>query len=99
MSTHELKVEETDDGELYFTIPQDVLDRLDWKEGDEIKFVENVGQNSFTLKKVRYENIEMEFTEDELYKFMLAAHERGQSFNEFVESAIKFKLALDREPE
>ena len=37
MKVSELEIKENAEGELYFNIPDDVLSRLDWKEGDEIK--------------------------------------------------------------
>jgi len=97
MSTYELKVEENSTGELYFTIPPDLLARLGWEPGDEVKFVESSTTNGFLIQRKKYETVELDFSDEELYKFMLAAHERGQSFNEFVESAITF--AIDKESE
>lgn len=83
---NELKLKETDDGELFFNIPDDVLERLGWEEGDEIKFVER--DSGFLIKKVKYETIELDFNEDELFKYMQHAHEQGLSFNEWVEEVM-----------
>ena len=55
---NQLKLQETDDGELFFNIPDDVLDRLGWEEGDDIKFVEQ--DEGFLLKKVRCESVDMQ---------------------------------------
>jgi len=87
---NELKLQETEDGELFFNIPDDVLNRLGWEEGDAIKFVEKDG--GFLLKKIRYENIELEFDDEELLKYMQCAHEENITFNEFCERAIKAKI-------
>lgn len=87
---NELKLQETEDGELFFNIPDDVLARLGWEEGDDIKFVEKDG--GFLLKKIRYENIELEFDDEELLKYMQCAHEENITFNEFCERAIKAKI-------
>ena len=87
---NELKLQETKDGELFFNIPDDVLNRLGWEEGDDIKFVEKDG--GFLLKKVKYENIELEFDDEELLKYMQCAHEENITFNEFCERAIKAKI-------
>ena len=87
---NELKLQEAEDGELFFNIPDDVLDRLGWEEGDDIKFVEKDG--GFLLKKVKYENIELEFNDEELLKYMQCAHEENITFNEFCERAIKAKI-------
>ena len=87
---NELKLQETTDGELFFNIPDDVLERLDWAEGDEIKFVEQDG--GFLLKKVKYENVELEFDDEELLKYMLFAHEKDMTFNELCQNAVREKL-------
>ena len=36
METDTVEVKENQNGELYFNIPDDVLNRLGWKEGDEL---------------------------------------------------------------
>jgi len=96
MNTNELKLKETEDGELFFNIPDDVLEKLGWKEGDEIKFVEQDG--GFLLTKVKYESIELDFDEKDLLKYMMFAHDRNITFNELCQNAIKEKLEeLDNE--
>ena len=87
---NQLKLQETDDGELFFNIPDDVLDRLGWEEGDDIKFVEQDG--GFLLKKVRYESVELDFDEKDLLNYMTYAHFKNITFNELCEQAIKEKL-------
>lgn len=49
MST-QIQISETDDGELFFTIPDDMIERLGWKEGDDLEFVV-CDDNMFMLKK------------------------------------------------
>jgi len=90
MISKELKLQETDDGDLFFNIPDDVLERLGWEEGDEIKFVDHY--DGFLLKKVKYESIELDFDEKDLLKYMMFAHERNMTFNELCENVIKEKL-------
>jgi bifunctional DNA-binding transcriptional regulator/antitoxin component of YhaV-PrlF toxin-antitoxin module len=87
---NELKLQETGDGELFFRIPDDVLDRLGWEEGDEIKFVEKDG--GFLLKKVKYESVELDFDKEDLLNYMTFAHFKNITFNELCEQAIKEKL-------
>lgn len=49
-----VQVQETDEGELFFTIPDEMLDRLGWQEGDDLSF--NVcDDNTFMIKKVKPE--------------------------------------------
>jgi bifunctional DNA-binding transcriptional regulator/antitoxin component of YhaV-PrlF toxin-antitoxin module len=90
MNTNELKLQETDDGELFFIIPDDILERLAWEEGDEIEFIER--NDGFLIKKVKYESIELDFDEKDLLKYMMFAHEQDITFNELCQNAIKEKL-------
>ena len=83
-------LKETTDGDLFFTIPDDVLERLGWKEGDDLKFQERNG--SVLIRKVKYESVELEFDDEELLKYMTCAHEQNITFNEFCEKAIKVFL-------
>lgn len=86
----EIELKETDNGELFFRIPEESLNRLGWKEGDDLKFEERKG--AVLIRKVKYENIELEFDDKELLKYMMVAHEKGITFNELCEEAIKAKL-------
>ncbi|NDG52776.1 MAG: AbrB/MazE/SpoVT family DNA-binding domain-containing protein [Flavobacteriia bacterium] len=86
----EIQLKETDGGELYFNIPDDVLNRLGWKEGDDLKFEER--NNSVFIKKIKYETIELEFSDEELLRYMQCAHEENITFNEFCERAIKAQI-------
>lgn len=90
MNTNELKLQETEDGELFFNIPDDVLERLGWEEGDEIKFVEKDG--GFLLKKVKYESVSLDIDDEDLLKYMMFAHEQDITFNELCQNAIRDKL-------
>lgn len=87
---NELNLQETEDGDLFFNIPDDILERLGWEEGDEIKFVEQDG--GFLLKKVKYETISLDIDDDDLLKYMMFAHEQNITFNELCQNAIKEKL-------
>lgn len=87
MNVGKIPVKETPDGELFFELPDDLLDRLGWEEGDELKFVDKDG--GFLIKKVKYESVELEFDDDELLKYLLYAHENNITFNEFVEQALR----------
>ena len=85
----EVILEETKEGEMFFTIPPDTLERLRWEEGDDIKFLPvKDDPHAFMLKKIKYESVELEFEEDELFRFMQLAHEENLSFSEFVERAM-----------
>lgn len=83
-------LKETADGDLFFTIPDEMLKRLGWEEGDDLKFEERNG--SVLIRKVNYENVQLEFNDKELLKYMSYAHQQNMTFNELCEQAIKAKL-------
>lgn len=87
MIEKEVILKETSDGDLFFTIPDEMLERLGWEEGDDLKFEDRNG--SVLIRKVKYENVELEFDDKELLKYMILAHEQGITFNELCENAIK----------
>ena len=84
MELPKIEVKESSDGELYFNLPDDLLSRLG--EGDEIKFVERDG--GFVIKKAKYENIELDIDDEELFKYMKHAHKNLLSLNEWVEKCL-----------
>lgn len=86
MKVSELEVKQSVDGELYFRLPDDLLKRLGWEEGDELKFIPQ--DEAFIIKKVKYETIELQFDNEELLNYMTFAHEKNITFNELVEEAI-----------
>ena len=90
MKVSELEVKQSFDGELYFRLPNDLLDRLGWEEGDDLKFIPQ--DEAFIIKKVKYETIELDFDDQELLKYMQFAHEKNITFNELCEEAIKEKI-------
>ena len=51
----EVKLVETTDGELYFDIPTDILEKYGWEDGDDIEFVIN-DDGSLLLRKSEIEN-------------------------------------------
>ena len=90
MKVSELEVKESVDGELYFRLPDDLLKRLGWEVGDDLKFIPQ--DNAFMIKKVKYENVELQFDDEELLKYMTFAHERNITFNELCEEAVQAKI-------
>ncbi len=84
-------VEQNEAGELYFEIPQEVLSRLNWKAEDDLDFHDN-HDGTFTLTKVVRKNLELEFTEKELNRYMLQAHEENMSLNRWIEKVLKIGL-------
>ena len=92
MKVAELEVKESFDGELYFRLPDDVLKRLGWEEGDELKFIPQ--DEGFIIKKVKYETIELDFDDKDLLKYMKCAHEQNITFNEFLKSVYPFSFVI-----
>ena len=90
MKTTQLEVKENIDGELYFDLPDELLNRLGWEEGDDVKFVEKDG--GFLIKKITYESVELDFDKEDLLNYMTYAHFKNITFNELCEQAIKEKL-------
>jgi|TARA_B100001094_G_scaffold154857_1_gene149860 bifunctional DNA-binding transcriptional regulator/antitoxin component of YhaV-PrlF toxin-antitoxin module len=84
----QIEIQETSDGELFFEIPPALLEDLGWQENDDVKFIDNK-DGSFKIKKVKYETIELDFDDEELLKYMKHAHEKGMSFNQWVEDCLK----------
>jgi bifunctional DNA-binding transcriptional regulator/antitoxin component of YhaV-PrlF toxin-antitoxin module len=94
MKVSELEVKQSVDGELYFRLPDDLLKRLGWEEGDELKFIPQ--DEAFIIKKVKYETIELQFDNEELLNYMTFAHEKNITFNQLVEEAIVNATRLEK---
>ena len=88
MSKHEIELKETTEGDLYFNLPDDLMTELGWEEGDDLKFTDDK-KGVVTIKKVKYETIELDFDDEELLKYMIHAHDQGMSFNEWVEHSLE----------
>jgi bifunctional DNA-binding transcriptional regulator/antitoxin component of YhaV-PrlF toxin-antitoxin module len=84
----QIEIQDNSDGELFFEIPPALLEDLGWQEGDEVKFIDNKN-GSFTIRKVKYETIELDFDDEELLEYMKHAHEKGMSFNEWVQHSLE----------
>ena len=84
MELPKIEVKESPDGEFYFNLPDDLLSRLG--ECDEIKLVGRDG--GFVIKKAKYESIELDIDDEELFKYMKHAHKNLLSLNEWVEKCL-----------
>jgi len=54
--TTELQIQETDDGELFFTLPEDLIERLGWIEGTELEFCV-CEENTFMLRRSKQADV------------------------------------------
>lgn len=48
---NEVTIEESEDGELFFKLPEDMIERLGWDVGCELEFV-IYEDNAFMIRKV-----------------------------------------------
>ena len=87
---HSIDIKELDDGsgDAYIELPPELLNKLKWEEGDDLRF-DSRKDGSISLKKVNLETVELDFEDEELFKYMQLAHEQGISFNQFCENALK----------
>jgi len=73
--------------DLFFELPPELMEGLGWKTGDDLKWDET-DNGGFRLKKVKMETVELDFDDEELFKYMQLAHEKNMSFNQLVEEAL-----------
>tara|TARA_B100000676_G_C17955759_1_gene774653 strand:- start:449 stop:748 length:300 start_codon:yes stop_codon:yes gene_type:complete len=85
--SYQVEVQKNEQDELFVELPSELMTSLGWNTGDDVKW-EETDDGGFRLKKVKYETVELEFDDEELFKYMQLAHERNQSFNQFVEEAL-----------
>ena len=85
--SYQVEVQKNEQDELFVELPSELMTSLGWNTGDDVKW-EETDEGGFRLKKVKYETVELEFDDEELFKYMQLAHERNQSFNQFVEEAL-----------
>jgi bifunctional DNA-binding transcriptional regulator/antitoxin component of YhaV-PrlF toxin-antitoxin module len=50
MNRMKVKIQETEDGEPFIEIPEEILEELQWQEGDQIEWINNQ-DGSLTAKK------------------------------------------------
>ena len=79
-------VDQSDD--LCMAIPDELMETMGWEIGDDLKFTDHK-DGSFGIKKVKYETVELDFDDEELFKYMQLAHDKNMSFNEFIEHALE----------
>ena len=88
----ELTIVENEEGEVCLEFPPAIMEDIGWSAGDDIKFTIN-NDRSFTIRKVKLSSIELDVEEEELAKWMVAAHEANMSFNEWVQYGIESAIA------
>ncbi len=94
---HEVEIK-TDEfsGELFFDLPEGMMKKLDWKPGDDLKW-EETEDGGFRCRKIKYETVELDFDDEEYFRFLRFAHENNMSFNELVEESVKEAMKNNEE--
>lgn len=95
MNSFTLEVQKNEQDELFIELPPELIENLGWTTGDDVRW-EETKDGGFRLKKVKYETVELDFDDEELFKYMQLAHERNQSFNQFVEEALTEVLEREK---
>lgn len=90
---NEIKIQETADGDLFFTLPDDVYERLDWHEGDELIWDWQPKHNSFILKKCRYESVELDLDDETFTRVAKLAHDNNVTFNRQIELILNERIS------
>ena len=81
--------------DLYMEIPDELMEDMGWEIGDDLKFIDHK-DGSFRIRKVKYETVELEFDDEELFKYMQAAHDKDITLNEFIAEAVEEGIRSDK---
>lgn len=98
MKISDVEIKESVDGELYFTLPDEVFDRLKWKEGDELIWDWRPKHNDFVITKSRYETIELDLSDEVFTGIARMAHDNDITFNKQIELILKEFIDTCNEP-
>lgn len=82
--------------DLFFELPPVLMKNLGWKPGDELKW-EETEDGGFRCRKIKYETVELDFDDEEYFKFLRFAHENNMSFDELVEESVKEAMKNNEE--
>ena len=85
-----VEIEQNDNGEPCFKIPDEVMERLGWSDGTDVKWTQT--SDGWKLTKINFESIELELEDDELFNMMKLAHNRHMSFDEWVGEGLQYFL-------
>ena len=88
--------EDKETKDLFFELPPSLMKNLGWKPGDELKW-EETEEGGFRCRKIKYETVELDFDDEEYFKFLRFTHENNMSFNELVEESVKEAMKNNEE--
>lgn len=89
MKISTVDIKETVDGDLYFNLPDEVIDRLGWQEGDELIWDHNPSTGEAFIRKVRYESVQLDLDDETFTGVAKLAHENDITFNKQIELIMK----------
>lgn len=82
-------IKETSEGDLYFNLPDDVIERLDWKEGDELIWDHDPANNQAMIRKVKYESFSLDLDDETFNGVAKLAHDNDVTFNKQIELMLQ----------
>ena len=83
-----VKTQEDENGDLLVTLPDEIIEDLKLKEGDEAHFHAQE-DNSILITFTRYEKVEIDLEDKVLFELMLLAHERDITLNQLVNDILR----------
>lgn len=89
MKISTVDIKESMDGDLYFNLPDEVIDRLGWEEGDELIWDHNPVTGQAMIRKVRYEVVSLDLDEDTFTGVAKMAHQNDVTFNKQIEAILQ----------
>ena len=96
-NTYEIEIQKNSESDdLFFELPPLLMEKLGWQAGDDLKW-EETEDGGFRCRKIKYETIELDFDDEEYFKFLKFAHENNMSFNELVEESVKEAIKKNEE--
>lgn len=88
--TSRLRVE-SDGDDLMLVFPEPLLDKLGWKEGDDLQFIPQ-DDGGFVIRKNKHETVSIELPDKMLFDLMNLAHEKNITLNKLINDIINEML-------
>ena len=64
--TYEIEIQkDTETGDAFFELPNELMKKLDWNPGDDLKWDET--NEGIRCRKIKYETVELEFDDEEYF--------------------------------
>lgn len=82
---------ESDGDDLMLVFPDPLLNKLGWKEGDDLQFIPQ-DDGGFIIKKIKQETVSIDLPDKVLFDLMTLAHEKNITLNELINDVIRNKI-------